>query len=77
MSSLSCGTLYSTHNLHTFYFHIFVVMSGPTSHEAMQDKKHAHDVGASSEGIHPISFRTRQLSLLEPMVLCVTAGESR
>ena len=52
-------------------------MSGPTSHEAMQDKKHAHDVGASSEGIHPISFRTRQLSLLEPMVLCVTAGESR
>jgi len=41
------------------------------------ERKHAHDVGASSEGVHPFSFRTRQLSLLEPMVLSVSARESR
>jgi hypothetical protein len=27
------------------------------------------NAGDSSEGPHPFSFRTRQLSLLEPMVL--------
>ena len=33
--------------------------------------------GALSEGSHPFSFRTRQLSPLEPMVLTFTGGKSR
>lgn len=39
--------------------------------------KRACSAGDSSEGSYPISFRTRQSSPLEPMVLALTGRESR
>ena len=86
MSSLSCGTLYST-------VIVCCALRSPTTLPSVTDEEGKSEVtfaricmnktlrvfssGALSEGSHPFSFRTRQLSPLEPMVLTVTGGESR
>ncbi len=64
MPSLSYGTLCNT--IVFAYLCVFV------SHVY---EKRAHAVGALSEGKHPFSFRTRQLSPLEAMVLGASRGE--
>ena len=66
MPRLLCGTLYVTSDdvvtaiLNVDPICIFV---------RLRRRKRAHDAGDLSGGPHPFSFRTRQLSLLEPMVL--------
>ncbi len=67
MSSFLCGILYVT---------LFSVMSA-ISYLCIfvLAAKRAQNAGDLSEGPHPFPFRTRKLSLLEPMVLL--RGESR
>ena len=67
MSSLSCGTLYSTIVSFALYIYLYVFCI-PTLR--------VFGSGGSAGGSDPFSFRTRQSSLLAAMVLIVSDGES-
>ncbi len=59
MSSFLCGILYGTmFDVILSFIHVHVFL-----------RKRTQNAGDLSEGPHPFSFRTRQLSLREPMVL--------
>lgn len=64
MSSLSCGTLFATIVVYAYLMHVRIVL------------EHFQSVGGLAGGLYPISFRTRQSSLLAAMVLIVTDWES-
>lgn len=89
MSSLSCGTLYSTTHLH-FTFLPFVAFLGEVGcifvlalrSQFVKNGRsrvltlRVFSSGGLAGGSYPFSFRTRQSSLLAAMVLIVTDGES-
>ena len=65
MPRLLCGTLYVTSTEVTAILNVDPICI----FVRLRRRKRAHDAGDLSGGPHPFSFRTRQLSLLEPMVL--------
>ena len=78
MSSLSCGTLYSTNRLHTHvtYFVLALRSLFVKNRRSRVLNIRVFSSGGLAGGLYPISFRTRQSSLLAAMVLIVTGGES-
>ena len=64
MSSLSCGTLYST------------IIFDELSMCICMLTLRVFSSGGLARGLYPFSFRTRQSSLLAAMVLIVKDGES-